>query len=204
MLFACKVTLLVLALYELIVSAQAFTNVACVTLTNNAQFSLQSRPFILHMSDEDTAPNPSEEVEKEEAVEVTRPVSGMSMQDVRRIISKLSKDNFSESLATIEPFLLHEAGATMYAKSMRRIEVQAKAIGAELPQHYALEAKATEKKRAKQNEFIQTKIAEAAAEAEASAAEAAAVSEVESAEDVSGNATAELTETVSETEPVAT
>ena len=58
----------------------------------------------------------------------------------------------------------------MYAKSMRRIAVQAKALGVEMPTDYAKDAKATAKRREKQNAFIQMKEEERLA-AEASAAE---------------------------------
>ena len=50
---------------------------------------------------------------------------------------------------------------------MRRIASRAKALGVEVPEGYAKEAKATAKKRAKQDEFIQAKMAEAASPAEA-------------------------------------
>lgn len=100
----------------------------------------------------------------------------------------MTKDNFSSTLTEIEPFLLNEAGATIYKKSMKRIQRQAKVFGIELPADFAKEAKATEKRRSKQNEFIQAKEAERleaeaaaeeekAAEAEAPVEEEAAVEE---------------------------
>jgi len=107
--------------------------------------------------------------------------NAMRMRDVRQTVHDLTADNFATSLSTIEPFLLNEAGSTMYGKSMRRIAVRAKALGVEVPEGYAKEAKATAKKRAKQDEFIQAKIEEAASasateeeDAESSAEEAAA------------------------------
>ncbi|KAL3906039.1 MAG: hypothetical protein SGILL_009439, partial [Bacillariaceae sp.] len=82
-------------------------------------------------------------------------------------------DNFDSTLKEIEPFLTKEAGATFYAKSMRRIAVKAGAVGATMPTDYAKEAKATEKRREKQKAFIESKIEESAADdAEAPEAEA--------------------------------
>lgn len=108
--------------------------------------------------------------------------SGLTMQKVRKTISELNSDNFVAKLEEIEPFLLHDAGATMYTKSMQRITVRAKALGVDLPAKYAKEAKATEKKREKQNAFIQTKEEERlAAEAEAAEAAAAAAAAAEEA-----------------------
>jgi hypothetical protein len=95
-------------------------------------------------------------------------------KEVRQTIGSLDKDNFSASLAEVEPFLLNEAGATIYKKSIRRITTAAKTIGAEVPADYAKAAKATQKRREKQDAFIQQKIAEAA-EASASAEEEEAV-----------------------------
>lgn len=97
----------------------------------------------------------------------------MNVQTVRKSISGLTKDNFSETLASVEPFLLNDAGATTYAKSMRRIAVKAKATGATVPDGFAKAAKATEKKREKQDAFIKGKEEERVA-AEEAAAEAAA------------------------------
>lgn len=93
-------------------------------------------------------------------------------------------------MTEIEPFLLNEAGITIYKKSIRRISNKAKAFGVDVPSDYAKAAKATEKRRTKQDEFIQAKEAErleaeaeaAAAEAEAAEAEAEAVEEPESVE----------------------
>ncbi|KAG7356201.1 hypothetical protein IV203_000887 [Nitzschia inconspicua] len=88
---------------------------------------------------------------------------------IRKQISGLTKDNFDSTLKELEPFLTKEAGATMYSKSMRRIAVKAKAVGATLPTDFAKEAKATEKRREKQKAFIQAKEEEAAAAAAAAA-----------------------------------
>ena len=96
---------------------------------------------------------------------------------IRKSISKLDKENFSSTLALIEPFLLKEAGATTYEKSMRRLGRAAKSIGMEVPSGFAKEAKATAKSREKQNAFVQTKIEEAAAAAEEATAAAAAAAE---------------------------
>lgn len=101
---------------------------------------------------------------------------------VRKAISKLDKDNFASTLTEVEPFLLKEAGITFYSKSIRRIENAAKELGVEMPKDYALDAKATAKRREKQNAFIQVKIEEAeAAAAEAAAAEDEAAPEAEAA-----------------------
>jgi hypothetical protein len=101
---------------------------------------------------------------------------------IRKSIGKLDKDNFSSTLDMIEPFLLNEAGATTYAKSMRRIGRAAGALGVEVPSGFAKEAKATAKQRAKQDAFIQIKVeAAAAAVEEAAAAAAAAVEEAAAA-----------------------
>ena len=81
----------------------------------------------------------------------------MSVGSVRKSISNLTAENFSSTLSTIEPFLLNEAGSTIYAKSMKRIGVRAKFLGVEVPADFAKEAKATSKRREKQNAFIQVK-----------------------------------------------
>ena len=91
------------------------------------------------------------------------------MADVRKGISNLSKDNFSATLTEVEPFLLNVAGSTFLKKSVRRIGVKAKTLGMEVPSGYAKEAKATEKRRAKQDAFIKAKIEEAASAAEEAA-----------------------------------
>lgn len=129
----------------------------------------------------------------EESTQVDAPAaptytpSGMKMSEVRTTIDNLTKDNFSDSIAKIEPFLLNDAGATFYGKSMRRIARNAKAIGVEVPSDYALEAKATYSRRMKQDEFIKVKEAEAAeatpeVEEESPAEEEAATEDLEPAE----------------------
>jgi hypothetical protein len=156
----------------------------------------------------------AEVVETEEAVE-TAPsapaptsepaLSGLRMKDVRKTIAKLTKDNFQQSLDTIEPFLLNEAGASLYSKSIRRLDGKAKELGVEVPAGYAKEAKATAKKREKQAAFIAQKEEERmaaeveAAQAEAAEAEAAAAAEAEGAPEVEAAAEEE---TVEEAEPV--
>ncbi|GKY96415.1 hypothetical protein MPSEU_000601000 [Mayamaea pseudoterrestris] len=96
-----------------------------------------------------------------------------TMKEVRKSIGKLSKDNMSSTLSEIEPFLLNNAGPSFYSKSMGRITAKAKALGAEVPAGYAKAAKATEKRREKQDAFVKAKIAEADEAAAAAAAEAA-------------------------------
>lgn len=128
----------------------------------------------------------AEEAAVEEAAPAPEPValSGLNMGDVRKTVAGLNKENFQESLNKIEGYLVNEAGATIYSKSMRRIAVQAKALGVEVPEGYAKAAKATEKRRVKQDAFIQVKIEEAAAAAaEAAAAEAEAAAEEPAAEE---------------------
>ena len=97
-----------------------------------------------------------------------------TMKDVRESIRKLTKDNMSSVLSDIEPYLLNEAGTTFYSKSMNRISAKAKAFGADVPSGYAKAAKATAKRREKQDAFVKAKIAEAEEAAAAAAAEAAA------------------------------
>lgn len=89
-----------------------------------------------------------------------------SMAEVRKTIDGLSSDNFTSALSEIEGFLKEEAGATFYAKSMRRIATKAKAVGATVPEGYALDAKATAKRREKQDAFIKMKQEEAASASE--------------------------------------
>ncbi len=99
-------------------------------------------------------------------------LSATKIQDAKKTISVLTKDNFEASLAEVEPFLLNDAGATIYKKSMRRIQTSAKSFGVEVPADFAKEAKATQKRREKQDAFIQQKVAEAA-DAETDEAETA-------------------------------
>ena len=79
---------------------------------------------------------------------------------MKRQIDGLTKDNFSSTLGEIEPFLLNDAGMTIYKKSLKRIATKAKLLGVEVPADFAKAAKATEKRRTKQDEFIQAKEAE--------------------------------------------
>merc|ERR1719296_284783 len=106
---------------------------------------------------------------------------------VRKAIASLTKENFSATLAEIEPFLTQEAGAAIYGKSMRRIATQARGLGVEVPAEYAREAKCTEKRRAKQSAYCDAKTEEAAAaaaaEAEAAAAAAAEAAAADAAEE---------------------
>lgn len=109
-------------------------------------------------------------------------LSASKLQETKTTIKKMDKENFSASLASIEPFLLNEAGSSVYNKSLKRINAAAKGLGLEVPADYAKAAKATQKRREKQDVFIQGKEAERleaeAAAAEAAAAEAEAVEEV--------------------------
>lgn len=105
----------------------------------------------------------------------------------RKALSKLDKENFSTTLAEVEPFLTTEAGMSIYKKSMKRIAVRASALGVEVPSDYAKDAKCTKKRREKQDEYCKAKSEEAAAaaaeaaEAEAQGAEEEAVAEEEAA-----------------------
>jgi hypothetical protein len=112
---------------------------------------------------------------------ISTELAGNNYGAARKTIDSLDKDNFSASLAEIEPFLLNDAGATIYKKSMQRIKRASKTIGVEVPAGFAKAAKATAKKREKQDSFIQKKIAEAAEVAEAAAAEVAAAAEAAAA-----------------------
>jgi len=107
------------------------------------------------------------------------PLSGLRMKDVRKAVDSLDKDNFSQTLDELESFLTHEAGSSLYAKSMRRLNVRAQALGLEIPADYAKEAKATQKKREKQNSFIQVKEEERLAAEAAPAEDAPAEEETE-------------------------
>lgn len=124
-------------------------------------------------------------------------LSATKMQEAKTIISNLTKDNFSESLKTVEPFLLNDAGVTIYKKSLRRIAVSAKSFGVEVPADFAKAAKATEKRRSKQNTFIEGKEAERK-EAEAAAAEEAAAAAAAAAEEAAAAAAAEAPEEAAE------
>ena len=79
---------------------------------------------------------------------------------VRKEIDSLTKDNFDAKLKSIEPFLTYTAGASFHRKSLKRIARLAKVTGATVPGTFAKEAKATEKRRVKQNTFIEGKATE--------------------------------------------
>mmetsp|Transcript_46603 Transcript_46603/g.52607 ORF Transcript_46603/g.52607 Transcript_46603/m.52607 type:complete len:168 (-) Transcript_46603:202-705(-) len=81
---------------------------------------------------------------------------------IRKEIAGLTKDNFDATLQKIEPFLLTDAGATFHTKCMKRLQRNAKVLGATVPTTFAKEAKATEKRRMKQKAFIEAKELEAA------------------------------------------
>jgi len=83
--------------------------------------------------------------------------NGLSMKEARRVIRKISAESFKTSLNTLEPFLLDNAGASMYAKSLKRIAYKAKEFNLEVPQGYARDAKATAKRREKQDAFFKAK-----------------------------------------------
>ena len=109
--------------------------------------------------------------------------TSMNHAAVRKLVSNLDASNFSDTLSQIEPYLLNEAGITFYTKTIRRIGAQAKTLGVEVPEKYAFEAKATQKRREKQDAFIQVKIEEAAAAAaEAAEAESEEAADGEAAE----------------------
>ena len=146
---------------------------ACAFTTTPSFVSVGRHEMVNFMSAV-AEPEAAEAVEEQSAPapQAASPSSGLTMKAVRKTIDNLTKENFESSLATLEPFLKNEAGATIYAKSMRRLARQAKVLGVELPASYAVDAKATSKKRAKQDAFIQTKEEERLA-AEAEAAEAA-------------------------------
>lgn len=149
----------VAALTLLLASTQAFTN-------NNMGVAKTSVSLFMA---EDTA----------------APTKNMDRTVVRKSISKMTAENFESTLQEIQPFLTTDAGLTFYSKSIRRIGNKAKELGVDMPADYAVEAKATEKRREKQNAFIQQKNEEAAAAAaeaaEAKAAEEAAAAEEEAA-----------------------
>ena len=96
--------------------------------------------------------------------------SELAIQSVRKAIARLDKENFSDTLVMIEPFLLDEAGASFYKKSMNRIKRSAKTLNLKLPDGFAKEAKATAKPRARHEAFIQKKNEEAEAAVLAAAA----------------------------------
>ena len=116
--------------------------------------------------------------------EVAAP-TGLSMTQVRNAIRRMSASNFVETLEAIKPFIVHEAGSTFYAKSMKRIASQAKVNGVQVPVGYAKEAAANVKRVSRQNAFIAKKEAQRIAqEEEEAAAAAAAAAEIASTETV--------------------
>ena len=153
-------------------SANAFTT------TGPAAFGVTR----LSMSDAVVEPEAAEEVVAAPAAPPAA-LSGLRIVDVRKAVANVEKDTFAKTLDDLESFLTNEAGASVYAKSMRRLAVKAKEFDMEIPVGYAKEAKATQKKREKQNAFIQGKEEERMV-AEAEAAEAAAApAEEEAAEE---------------------
>jgi hypothetical protein len=152
-------------LLALVGSAQAFTTVAPFGVTEKSQALFMAKK---------EASTPS------------------AMASARTAIGGLTKENFSATLSTVEPFLLNDAGQTFYTKSMKRITVKAKAVGAEVPVGYAKAAKATLKKREKQDAFIKVKEDEKAAAAEE--AKAAAEAEVAAAAEAAEAAAAAAAE----------
>ena len=110
------------------------------------------------------------------------PLFASKMADVKTKIAGLTSENFSSTLSEIEPFLTQEAGASIYKKSIRRINTTAKSLGVDVPTGYAKDAKATEKRRAKQDAYCKAK-AEEAAEADASEEEEASTDEETPAEE---------------------
>jgi hypothetical protein len=127
---------------------------------------------------------------------------GSQISQTRKSIGSLTKENFSATLATVEPFLLNDVGATFYTKSMKRITVKAKALGAEVPVGYAKESKATLKKREKQDAFIKVKEEEKVAAAEeAKAAAEAEVAAAAEAKEAAAAAAAEAAATPAAEEP---
>lgn len=123
--------------------------------------------------------------------------------EVRKDIASITADNFSDTLKKLEPFLTEEAGSTMYAKSMRRIARAGKALNKDVPEGYAKEAKCTEKKRSKQDAFIQTKEEERIAAEEEAAAEATAAKEAAAAEADAAKEAAAAEAATAEEEPAA-
>lgn len=140
-------TLLVLAIASATTSVSGFTTVQPFGVTPRLQMS--------------------EVAEETETAEAPAPVpSGLSIPFVKKAIDNLTAENFDGTLSEIEPFLINDAGITLYTKSMRRIGVKANFLGATVPEGYAKEAFCTAKRRAKQDAFIQAKEAEAADAAE--------------------------------------
>uniref|UniRef100_A0A7S0C0V4 RxLR effector protein n=1 Tax=Proboscia inermis TaxID=420281 RepID=A0A7S0C0V4_9STRA len=133
----------------------------------------------------------AEETAEETPKAPARPSSGMPMKDVKSALKKLSKENFSETLTTIEPYMLNDAGSTFYRKTMKRLAVQAKHFGTSIPNKYAYDAATTEKARTKQNEFIAKKEEERKQAEEEAAAAAVAEAEAAAAAEAEAKAAAE-------------
>lgn len=125
-------------------------------------------------------------VEKEVASPARTP-SGMDLKTFRSKFKSITAENFSQTLDAVEPFLENDAGSSLYTKYMRRLSTQANILGQKMPEGYAKNAAATEKRRAKQDAFIALKeeerIAAEAEAAEAAAAEAEAAAEAAAAEE---------------------
>ena len=111
------------------------------------------------------------------------PFQRLHRDTIRKSNAGLNKDNFSSTLAEIEPFLFKEAGRTLYVKSLRRIAVRASALDVEVPGGYAKEAKCTAKRREKQDAYCKAKAEEAAAAAAEEAPEEEAAEEEVAAEE---------------------
>ena len=118
----------------------------------------------------------SDAVEEAEAAAPSWPAfepTGLSVNDVKKTVKRITKENYQETLDKLQPYLINEAGQTFYNKVMRRLAFQSKELGMELPAAYAKAAKWNQARRAKQDAFIQAKEEERlAAEAEAAEAEA--------------------------------
>lgn len=156
-------------------------------------FNVESTRTAVFMSEE-VAEAP---VEGEVAAPVARKSSGMELKTFRKNLKSLSAENFSQTLAEIEAFLVNDAGSSLYSKTMKRISTQANLLGQKIPEGYASDAAATEKRRVKQDAFIKAKEEERIA-AEAEAAEAAAEAEPEE----TSEETKAVEEAVEEPEPV--
>jgi hypothetical protein len=100
--------------------------------------------------------------------------SGLTARRVKKQIDALSTANFASTIDKIEPYLKNDAGFTFYTKAIHRIKMKSKSLGQVLPAEFAREAKATTKRREKQNAFIAKKESERMASEEAAAAAAAA------------------------------
>ena len=136
-----------LILTGVVASVTAFSPSATSRVSSSLQESAVAEPEVAAAIEEDIV---IEDVP-------SAPTSGLTMKAVRKSIDNLTKENFEESLSMLEPFLVNEAGVSIYSKSMRRIARQAKVLGTEVPASFALDAKATAARRAKQDAFIKEK-----------------------------------------------